>query len=259
MAMRTRILGAILLSCLALPAQESLRFEAASAKLRPADALISMVGGGPSGSRLTLEAMSLSDLVSWSYNVKPWQVAGGPIWASMPKDRTTLDAGTRRFDINAKAEGEAAHSLDEFREMMRVLLADRFHLTVHREMRATPAYLLMVDKNGSKLKVSAPGAPGILRMNGGGKITGSGATMEQFTGWFSNANGVDRPVLNRTGLAGHYDFTLQWSIPRVDGETDPNAPSIFTAMTEQLGLKLDPQKAPVEYVVIDSAEMPGEN
>ena len=200
--------------------------------------------------------MSLSDLVSWSYNVKPWQVTGGPAWASMPKDRTVLDGGTRRFDIQAKAEGEGEHSLDEFRGMMRGLLAERFHLTVHREMRDTPAYLLVVDKNGPKFKESAPG---ILRMNGGGKIIGSGATMDQLTGWFSNANGVDRPVINKTGLAGRYDFTVTWSIPRVNGEADPNAPSIFTAMTEQLGLKLDPQKAPVEYVVIDSAEMPGEN
>jgi uncharacterized protein (TIGR03435 family) len=254
-----RAVGFIVLVCQALLGQDSLRFEAASVKLRPADSPIEMIGGAPSGSRLTLEAMSLSDLVSWSYNVKPWQVAGGPAWASMPKDRTMLDGGTRRFDINAKAEGEAEHSLDDFRGMMRSLLAERFHLTVHREMRDTPAYFLVVDKSGPKFKESAPDARGILRMNGGGKITASGGTMDQLTGWFSNANGVDRPVLNRTGLAGHYDFTLQWSIPRVDGETDPSAPSIFTAMTEQLGLKLDPQKAPVEYVVIDSAEMPGEN
>src|ERR1700744_2570453 len=105
--MRIRVFGFILLCCLTLCAQESLRFEAVSVKLRPADALITMVGGGPSGARLTLEAMSLSDLIAWSYNVKPWQVAGGPAWASMPKDRTVLDSETRRFDINAKAEGEA--------------------------------------------------------------------------------------------------------------------------------------------------------
>src|SRR6185437_5848700 len=153
--MTMRALTSILLFCLTLCGQDSLRFEAASVKLRPADALISMVGGRPSGSRLTLEAMSLADLVSWSYNVKPWQVAGGPAWTSMPKDRSTIDGVARRFDINAKAEGEVSHSIDDFRGMMRALLADRFHLTVHREMRATPAYFLVVDKSGPKFKQSA--------------------------------------------------------------------------------------------------------
>ena len=81
-----------------------LAFEVASVKLRQPGSLITMIGGAPSGSRLTLEAMSLSDLVSWAYDVKPWQVTGEPTWIGIQRDRTTLDGATNRFDITAKAE-----------------------------------------------------------------------------------------------------------------------------------------------------------
>jgi len=202
--------------------------------------------------------MSLSDLVSWSYNIKPWQVAAGPAWAGIQRDRTTLDSATKRFDITAKAEGDAARSPEEFRQMLRTLLADRFQLALHREARDTPVYALVTDKNGPKFRESPPAAKGILRMNGAGRITASGGTMTQLAGWFSNANGVDRPVLDETGLTGRYDFALEWSNPLV-GPTDSTAPSIFTALPEQLGLRLEPRRAPVEVFVIDRAEMPSEN
>ena len=238
-------------------AQQVVQFEVASVKVRPPGSLITVVGGAPSGSRLTLEAMSLSDLVSWAYNIKGWQVIGGPAWAGIQKDRTTLNSATRRFDIAAKAEGDAARPLEELRQMMRALLADRFQLSLHREERDTPVYALVKDKNGPKFKESAPDAKGILRMNGAGLITASGATMTQLIGWFSNANGVDRPVIDLTGLTGRYDFKLEWSNPLA--AADSTAPSIFTAMPEQLGLKLEPRRAPVEVYAIDRAEMPGEN
>lgn len=95
-------------------------------------------------------------------------------------------------------------------------------------------------------------------MNGGGRITASGATMTQLAGWFSNANGIERPVIDQTGLTGHYDFTLAWSNP-LAGTPDSTDPSIFTAMPEQLGLKLEPRQVPVEVFVIDRAEIPDEN
>jgi uncharacterized protein (TIGR03435 family) len=240
-----------------LPAQE-LKFEVASIKLRPQGTLITMIGGGPSGPRLTLEAMSLVDLVSWAYNVKPWQVAGGPPWAGVQKERSRLDESTRRFDIAAKAEGEKARSPEEFRQMLQSLLTERFHVALRRESRETPVYALTVDKNGSKLRESPPEAKGILRMNGGGRVVGSGATITQLAGWFSNANGVDRPIVDETGLAGRYDFTLEWSNPMVGTPSDA-APSIFTAMPEQLGLRLVPKRAPLEFLVVDRAEMPTEN
>ncbi len=242
-----------------LLAQQLPAFEVASVKALPAGSLITVVGGRPSGSRLTLEAMSLSDLVSWAYNIKPWQVAGGPPWGGAKGDPTILDSGTRRFDIAAKAEGEAARSPEEFRAMMQSLLADRFHLVLHRQTREIRVYALVVDKGGLKLHESAAGGKSVMRMNGGGHITGTGATITQLVDWFSNSNGVDRPIVDQTGLKGRYDFTLEWTAPKAGVAPDLSAPDIFTAMPAQLGLRLRSQTAPVEILVIDSAAMPGEN
>lgn len=255
--MKRVILSAALLS--SLLAQQPLAFEAASVRPRPADSLIVMVGGEPSGPRLTLEAMSLSDLVSWAYNLKPWEVEGGPAWAGtgVRKDRSSLDSATRRFDIVAKAEGDAPRSMIEFRQMLQTLLRDRFQLATHRESKGTAVYALVIDKKGLKFHESAPDAKGILRMYGAGKVVSYGGTMAQLVGWFSNAHGVDRPIIDQTGLTGHYDFTLEWSNPLV-GEAS-TAPSIFTALPEQLGLRLEPRRAPLEILVIDHAEMPGSN
>ena len=237
--------------------QEQLKFEVASLRVRPPNALITAVGGSPSGPRVTLEAMSLSNLISWAWDVKPWQVAGGPAWAGVQKDATVLESGTRRFDIAAKAEGEGARPIGELHAMMRSLLAERFQLAVHTEMRETRVYAMTIDKGGSRLGAGSPDGPGVIRMNGGGRITATGATIPQLINWFSNANGVDRPVIDRTGLTQHYDFALEWSIPRT-ARID-SAPDIFTAMPEQLGLRLVPQNAPIEYLVIDHAEMPTAN
>jgi uncharacterized protein (TIGR03435 family) len=239
-------------------AQQPIAFEVASVKQRPMGGPISMIGGSPSGSRLHLEAMSLSDLISWAYNIKPWQVAGGPSWTGIQRDRTQLDSATRRFDIDAKAEGDEARKIKEFRQMMQALLTERFHLTFHRESRESPVYVLVADKNGPKLHESGPEAKGILRMAGRGKITGSGSTISQLVNWFSNANGVDRPIVDQTGFTGKYDFTLEWTNLTTTA-SDDTAPTIFTALREQLGLKLDPRRAPLEFIVIDRAEVPDGN
>ena len=249
-----KIVFALLVGSATLLAQQPLAFEVASVKVKPADSLVTMVGGAPSGARLTLEAMSLADLVAWSYHVKPWLVTGGPGWASESKDRTGLTRVVR-FDINAKAEGDAPRTPNEFREMLRSLLADRFELSVHRETRQVPAYALVVDKGSPKLQASGSDATGIMRMSSG-RLTASGGTMDQLVNFFSNANGVDRPVVDHTGLAGKYDFALQWGVLRAGDTADSSAPSVFTALQDQLGLKLEPGPAPLEFIVIDRAGMP---
>jgi uncharacterized protein (TIGR03435 family) len=241
--------------CLAVGAQ-TVRFEVASVKMLAPDAPIEMMGGAPEGLRLRLPAMGLADLVSWAYDVKATQVMGGPSWARQQRDRSTLDGGVRRFDIAAKAEDGSRPSLADFRRMMQTMLAERFGLAVHREQRETAVYGLVVDKEGAKFSESGPDAKGILRISGRGRIIGSGATVAQLVGWFSNANGVDRPVMDETGLVGHYDFTLEWANPQNAADTRP---SIFTAMVEQLGLRLEPKRVAMEYVVIDRAELPGGN
>lgn len=238
-----------------------LKFEVASVKQLAPGALIVQVGGSPSGPMLTLQAMSLADLVSWAYDVRPWQVSGGPAWAGaeVRPDRGVLNTTALRFDIAAKAEGEGTRPIGDFRQMMQQLLKDRFALAVHGADRDTPVYALVVDKHGPKLQASAPEAPGILRMPSSGRIVGSGATVTQLVNWFSYANGVDRAIVDRTGLSGKYDFTLEWSNPLAKGNSDTTRPDIFTALREQLGLRLEPQRAPLKYIVIDHAERPTAN
>lgn len=250
-----RLIFCMAAMCLAAAGQVA-RFEAASVKMLAPDALITVVGGGPEGTRLTLAAMSLTDLVAWAYDVKSTQVAGGPSWARQQRDRSTLDGGVRRFDIVAKAEDGSKPSPDDFRRMMQTLLAERFGLAVHREQRETAVYGLVIDKKGVKFSESGPDAKEVVRMSGRGRIVGSGARMAQLAGWFSYTNGVDRPVLDETGLVGRYDFTLEWGDPQNAVDTQP---SIFTAMVEQLGLRLEPKRVAMEYVVIDRAELPSGN
>ena len=244
------------MSCLCLVAQQSAQFEVASIRRVPPNSLITMIGVSPSGSRLTIKAMSLANLISWAYGMKPWQVTGGPPWAGSQSDSA---ADTSRFDITCKAEGDAARSTDEFRQMLQSLLADRFQLTVHRVLREVPVYALVVDRNGPKFRESGPDSEHMLRMNGGGKIFASGASMTMLVDQFSNANGSDRPVIDATGLTGRYDFTLEYSNTRPGAPPDSTLPSVFTAMQEQLGLKLEPRRGSIEFISIDHAEPPSEN
>ena len=195
-------------------------------------------------------------LLSWAYDVKPTLVVGGPSWTGQQMDRSTLDGGVKRFDIRAKAEDGTSPSLDDFRRMMQTLLAERFGAAVHREPLETAVSVLRVDQKGVKFSASAPDAKGILRMSRGGRIIGAGATMAQLASWFSNANGVDRPVVDQTGLLGKYDFTLEWA--NTQNPTDER-PSIFAAMPEQFGLRLEAKKVALECVLTDRVELPSGN
>jgi len=105
-------------------AQQPKTFEVASVKVRDPKALIVAIGASPSGSRLTMEAMSLADLVAWAYDVKVTHVLGGPSWAREQRDRSTLDGGVRQFGIAVKAEVGPPPSLDDFRRMMQTLQRD---------------------------------------------------------------------------------------------------------------------------------------
>ena len=165
--------------------------------------------------------------------------------------------------------------------MLQTLLADRFKLIVHREIRELPVYLLVVAKNGPKLHKSKLGTnPDEIRDSslesgrGGGKIIAPSITTQNLAGMLTLALG--RTVLDKTGLTDSYDLTLQWTADRADvptpnaphnsqrgseaaSEVDPSWPSIFTAIQEQLGLKLEEGKGPVEVIVIDHVEKPSGN
>jgi uncharacterized protein (TIGR03435 family) len=228
-----------------------LAFEVASIRLHKG--MYTVVRSSVSGPKVTIEAYGLTGLIMDAYHLNGrYQISGGPTW---------MDSDSERFDIVANAPGESTPTGDEVRLMLQTLLADRFQLKLHRETKDRPVYALIVAKNGLKLKESAPDKEFSSTFGGNrtSQLTMSKATMEQFAVQLSNS-GLERPVLDKTGLAGHYDITLNW-IPEFAGPPAPdsNGVNVFTAVQEQLGLKLEPQKAPVEILVIDHAEKPSEN
>jgi uncharacterized protein (TIGR03435 family) len=154
---------------------------------------------------------------------------------------------------------------------MQTLLADRFHLQLHRETRELPAYTLTVAKGGSKLEQSKSRE---LRMNWGmGRFDYRGAPMSMLATTLTQLAG--RIVVDQTGLTGNYDLTLQWTPDEAQSQVfrragdwasageasipDASGPSLFTALKEQLGLRLEATKAPIEMLVVDHAEHPSEN
>jgi uncharacterized protein (TIGR03435 family) len=165
---------------------------------------------------------------------------------------------TTRFDILAKPPADSPH--DQFRLMMQALLADRFKLVVHRESKVLPTFALVVGNNGPKLE---KGEPGGAQVNGGSThITGKGMSMAELA---DNLTGnVDRPVVDQTGLDGVFDVSLEWSreeaVKPGDAAATAPLPGLFTAIQEQLGLRLESRKLPVDIVVVDRVEkMPTEN
>jgi|SRR5579883_1122574 len=194
--------------------------------------------------------MSVNALIQLAYNLKPWQIVGGPGWVT-----------TDRYDIEAKKEGNPG--VDEKLEMFRPLLADRFQLQFHRETRQAPIYSLIIAKNGPRLQTAAAGARGYIR-SGRGLVEGKGMSMRIFADLLGGSLG--QPVVDKTGISGGFDITFRWTPAEgeanyrdADRPLDPNAPSIFTAIQEQLGLKLEAEKGPLEVLVIDHIERPSPN
>ena len=213
-----------------------------------------------SGPRVNYIAYSVVQLVMEAYNLKNYQVTFAPT-AARP---TGTVYGTAYYDIEAKAEGDAVRTRNDFRPMLQALLADRFKLKVHREVKEIPVYALVVGKDGPKFKESGPDSKesALIGVNGRNQtITASMKTMEQLAQLIPNAFAPDRPVVNRTGLAGTYDFKMEATPQfRMTGE-DPELKniSVFAAVQQQLGLKLEPEKAMIEILVIDHVEKPSEN
>jgi uncharacterized protein (TIGR03435 family) len=243
----------------------TLKFEVASVKPAAPNAAGTYLGPGPGGG-LTIANMSLKDLIIMAYGLQPFQASGGPPWVD-----------SARYDIVARPKSRP--KLDEIPMMLQALLADRFHLALHRETKELPIYALVVARTAGKLgpnmKESAcirpetPTAPelgkgpscGFMRMARGSLQT-TGVPLDQFV--VSVSRMVGRKVVDKTGLMGGFDMTLEWT---ADQATQPigdelkssaDGLSIFAALQEQLGLKMESQKGPVEIFVIDRAEKPSE-
>jgi uncharacterized protein (TIGR03435 family) len=203
---------------------------------------------------------TLNDLVTFAYDLHVKQITGGPDWA-----------GTQKYDVTGQPEAPGVPSITQLRGMIRQLLTDRFKLAFHREPREMPVYAIVVAPGGHKLTkndTNPNGLPGLL-FRGLGVLPVTNATIADFAGVMQTAV-MDRPVVDKTGLQGRFDFSLRWTPDesqfasmgvRVPPPTnDPNAPpGLFTALPEQLGLRMDPVRAPVDVVVIDKVEKPSEN
>ncbi len=236
----------LLLAIAAIAAGQSPSFEVAS--IRPHEGRVAFVSSTISGPRIRVVAYGLTGLLMEAYDLKYYQLSGFPSWAD-----------SDRFDIDAKAEGDGTLSKVQFKQMLQTLLADRFRLKVHRETKEMPVYALVVGKNGPKLKQSVAEEPSLtMRATQGVEITVSKGSMEQLATQLSGS-GTDRPVLDKTGLTGTYDYKLSWTPERDGVPSDSSSVILPIAVQEQLGLKLESQKAPIEILVIDHAEKPSAN
>jgi len=228
-------------------------FEVASIRPDPYKGQQGRIGIGISGNRLSVEHQGLAALITFAYGVEDFQLSGGPSWVRAgPMDP---DA----YQVTAKAEGDTVPTKEQFQQMLQALLADLFQLKLHRETKELPAYELVVSKNGHKLK-DATADPDAHTLWTSGRVvekySGKKVPMTELAFLLKTQTG--RPVVDKTGLTGKYDFELQWA-PGDAPATDAPAPSIFTAVQEQLGLKLESTKAPFEILIIDHAEKPTEN
>jgi uncharacterized protein (TIGR03435 family) len=243
-----RFVLTIALAVFALGAQPR-AFEVASIRLRQGP-ISRMAMFSSSGPRLTLEAYSPMELVREAYSLELYQVSFAASIAASTAASISQPEATY-YDIVAKADGDATPSRAEFRQMLQTLLAERFNLKVHREMKEMPVYALVVARSGPKFKESASDAALVANHGVNGRnqnVTLSRATMEVLARDIRGSFGVDRPVLDKTGLTGTYDIkieaTPEFRMNRVGD--DPGQISVFTAVQQQLGLKFEPQKAPIE-------------
>ncbi len=185
-------------------------------------------------------------LISVAYTVDMSEIIGGPKWVD-----------SDRYDIDAKIPPEFAEARpNRLPEMIEALLADRFQLVIHREQRQMSGYALLADKKGTKLQPAKAPDKGSESNSNGRHLVATNLSMESLAKRLSRE--VMGVVVDRTGLKGGFDFELEWTPEKVlaaDAATD-DRPSIFAALEEQLGLRLEPAKIPVSAVVIDRAEKP---
>ena len=205
----------------------------------------------------------LNDLIAFAYGLHPKQIVDAPAWF-----------GTDLFDIEAKPDAEGRPSMKQMSAMAQKLLEDRFQLKFHHDKRELAVYTISVASGGPKMTKtsSAPTDPPAFFFRALGDLTVRNQTMGDFATWMQNGV-MDRPVVDQTGLTDRYDFQLKWTPdesqfaafrgvgavvpPPTDSATAP--PQLYTAITEQLGLKMGPAKVPVDVIVIDHVEKPSAN
>ena len=229
--------------CVAQTAPAGPQFAAASVK--PSNTGDNSSSYNTNNGRVTVRNETLKQLIGDAYSVRDFQISGGPGW---------LDVD--RFSIDAVAESKSTQK--ELAAMMQALLGERFQLVLRRETRPFSGYGMAPAKGG--LKIQPVEGEGSSMNTNNGKLRATHATMDRLAEWVARQSG--RPVVNETGVTGAFDFTLEW-VPerrmRTDAGDAPSGPTLFTALTEQLGVRLESKKVPVEVLVVERAEKPAEN
>jgi uncharacterized protein (TIGR03435 family) len=234
------------------PEKRPLAFEVASVRPgKPIDSGIGLPRPLPGGQGYVATNAPLMAMLMSAYRLPDSQISGATKWMIFDP-----------WDVDAKAEHPS--TLAQLQEMFQSLLADRFQLRFHRETKEAAAYVLSVEKSGSKLKISDATDPSDMPVKSGdrpGERIGTGVSMSYLCWYFSFT--FDAPLVNQTGLDGLYDFTLKPLLQPQEAQgadtLDRRNADLVTALREQLGLKLEYRKAPVEFFVIDHAERPSEN
>jgi uncharacterized protein (TIGR03435 family) len=202
------------------------------------------------GHRVGLEGYDVTDMICLAYGIHKSQLVNAPAWFN-----------SEHFDVDGVPDAPGQPSILQVQQMVQKLLGDRFTLQFHHEKRELALYAITIAKGGPKLAKSTADPRALPDISGSG--TASQRTRKFYNITMTNFALVmqfqmDKPVLDQTGLTGHYDFSIQWS--RDDAAPDANAPpGFFTAIQEQAGLKMEPKKDLADVLVIDHAEKPSEN
>ncbi len=227
--------------------------------------------------KFTTQGQTIKEVIKFAYDIKSdEQFSGGPSWIDSEK-----------YDIEAKEDEATAGKLqklpmeehaNQIRLMVQAMLADRFKLRVSHETKEIPVYALVVAKGGPKMKEEPPATTPdaiahprmFIQFMGPGQLAGTNIGNGLLADALTRQPELGRLVVDETGLKGHYDWTLKWTPEQIDPmfrgpagapapPPDASGPSIFTALEEQLGLRLEARKGPVEVLVIDSIERPSPN
>jgi uncharacterized protein (TIGR03435 family) len=233
-----------------MPPDAAPEFEVAT--IKPADPNAHGQGFKSEGRRIFCDNESVNDIISFAYRVDKRQIVDGPAWL-----------GEARYDVDGVPDLAGEPNMPQMQGMYRNLLASRFNLTFHHETRELSVYALRVGKNGPRLAKSLgdpKGSPDQTITNWTSQLIDlreTNATMTEFPMMLEFV--LEKPVVDQTGLEGRFDFVLRWT-PEGAPAADPNAlPGLFTAIQEQLGLKLEATKAPVDVLVIDHIDNPSPN
>ena len=194
---------------------------------------------------------TVEEFLLLGYSLQKSQLSGLPEWAK-----------TQKWDVDGVTTVQGQPNWPQLQALVQKILAERFGLKTHHEQRELAVYALTVGKNGPKMTPNMSDPNGMLDQQNGG---GNGRDVEKLKNTSMSDLAqilqfrVGRPVIDRTGLKGRYDFNLQWTTDESRAPAPDAPPGIFTAIQEQIGLKLEPVKAPADVLVVDAVERPGAN